>query len=158
MIDASNEPDDGDQTPDEDAQPKRDANGHFLPGVLQNPDSVWKPGQSGNPKGRPPGVKYISELLRAKLHEPANPKKPDGKTNGEVIVENWIDRAKQGIDSPAVAAAIADRTEGKPRQTVEVGIQRGETRADLKGLTEQELEIYERLIERSQITLEPQGD
>jgi hypothetical protein len=34
------------------------------PNSLNNLKGRWKPGQSGNPKGRPKGVKYVSEALR----------------------------------------------------------------------------------------------
>ena len=40
------------------------------PNSLANLKSKWKPGQSGNPKGRPKGIKYISEALRDELEDP----------------------------------------------------------------------------------------
>lgn len=67
----------------------------------------FKPGQSGNPGGRPKG-KSLTALLRERLDEvdPAT-----GKTIAEMVVEGWINAARDG-NVPAIKEAL-DRTEGK---------------------------------------------
>lgn len=70
----------------------------------------FKPGVSGNPKGRPK-KKLLSEALRDLLGAAA------GKldlTNAEAIAKAIVAEAKKG-DVKAFSA-IADRTEGKPEQ------------------------------------------
>lgn len=67
----------------------------------------FKPGQSGNPGGRPKG-KSLTALLRERLDEvdPAT-----GKTIAEMVVEGWVNAARDG-NVPAIKEAL-DRTEGK---------------------------------------------
>lgn len=50
--------------------------------------SLWKPGQSGNPKGRPPKNRVLSELLRQK-----------GK---ETVVIDGVEKSAQEIVTAAV--------------------------------------------------------
>ena len=74
----------------------------------------FKPGQSGNPEGRPPNTKYISDYLREALQS-----KTDGKTNAEVIALALIQLSKdpkmRGF-APAIKELL-DRTEGKVPDT-----------------------------------------
>lgn len=63
----------------------------------------WKPGQSGNPKGRPPGS-GVTDRLRAIL---------DDET-AEAIAQAIIARALAG--DHRMIALILDRTEGPVRQ------------------------------------------
>jgi len=76
------------------------------PNSLANLTGAWKPGQSGNPKGRPKGIKYISEALREQL------------SNEELVNElakKLIDRAKK---SDSAITIIFERTEGKVTQPI----------------------------------------
>jgi hypothetical protein len=77
-----------------------------------------KKGQSGNPNGRPKKT-LITDALRARLAE-IDPNDPASRTNAEVIADRMIARAKLKDRGQQDAAEIADRTEGKPRQTVGV--------------------------------------
>jgi hypothetical protein len=70
----------------------------------------WKPGQSGNPAGRPPGKPYLSDALRRLLE--AAPEKLDG------IAEVLLLLAMKG-DLGAIRE-LWDRTEGKPQASVRV--------------------------------------
>jgi hypothetical protein len=82
----------------------------------------WKPGQSGNPAGRPKSI-TLSEAYRkqlAKIDE-ADPLK---RSFAEVLAEQMIVKAKTG-DVTALKE-LADRTEGKARQTITLTSERRE--------------------------------
>jgi hypothetical protein len=75
----------------------------------------WQPGQSGNPKGRPKGV-TLSEAIRRRLTEQA-PGKSE-QTYAEVIAAALCKQAAKG--NVLACKEIMDRTEGKPRQALDV--------------------------------------
>lgn len=83
-----------------------------------NPNSLknleghkWKPGQSGNPKGRKPGIKYVSEALRDLL---ADGKGLTKEALADALAKNLVKRAlKNSYD----LSILLDRTEGKVIQT-----------------------------------------
>jgi Family of unknown function (DUF5681) len=75
----------------------------------------WKKGQSGNPGGRPKS-KTLSNAYRNKLEE-AVPNDPEGRTWAEFIAEAQVRDAVRG--NVQAAREIADRTEGRPRQSIE---------------------------------------
>jgi len=70
-------------------------------------DTRWKPGQSGNPKGRPPKNLSITSLVKEKLEQEG----PEGKTNAELIADAIIELAVSG-DLSAIKELL-DRTDGK---------------------------------------------
>jgi Family of unknown function (DUF5681) len=78
----------------------------------------WKKGQSGNPLGRPKKT-LITDALRAKLAE-VDSSDALGRTNAEIIADCMIARAKAKGRGQQDAAEIADRTEGRPKQKVDV--------------------------------------
>jgi len=68
----------------------------------------WKPGQSGNPKGRPPNIKYVSEALRDLLAK--------DETLADKLAKKLANRAlKNSYD----LNLLFERTEGKVTQPVE---------------------------------------
>jgi hypothetical protein len=73
----------------------------------------WKPGESGNPKGRPPSV-TLSEAYRHKLGD-----KFPGKNHtwAEEIAERM---AKSALNRVSAATEMADRTEGKAPQYMQL--------------------------------------
>jgi len=79
---------------------------------------AFKRGQSGNPTGRPKS-QTLSEDLRARLKEQYPGK--DDTTYGQMLAHKLVDLAIEG-DIYAIKE-IFDRTEGKPRQTVDVNIE-----------------------------------
>lgn len=84
---------------------------------------AWKPGQSGNPSGRPK-VRTISEAYRKYLAE-VDPEDPQGRTRAEVAAERLYKLTE--IEHPAAVGAfreLADRSEGKPRQAVEIDLKK----------------------------------
>ena len=64
----------------------------------------WKPGESGNPAGRPPNVKYLSDLLRDALRG------DNGAMAKWIIARLMLESAEGAIDATKL---IFDRTEGK---------------------------------------------
>ena len=70
----------------------------------------WKPGESGNPKGRPKDIKYISEALKDLLaKDPILLKE---------VVQAMLKEVKTG-NIPALKELL-DRTEGKVTENIEV--------------------------------------
>ncbi|MBA3766467.1 MAG: hypothetical protein H0W99_05670 [Acidobacteria bacterium] len=82
----------------------------------------FKPGQSGNPKGRPKQALY-SDALRRKLSD-VDETDELKRTYAEILAEQAILKAKGG-DIHALAH-VADRTEGKPRQTITLTLEQRE--------------------------------
>jgi len=75
----------------------------------------WKPGQSGNPEGRPPNIKYVSEALRERLVKG----ELDNVTLADLLADSLINRAKK---SNVALNILLDRTEGKVTQSVEAHV------------------------------------
>lgn len=73
----------------------------------------WKPGQSGNPKGRPPVDISIANMARTVLEA----KGPDGKEERQVILEKFMQMAKEG--SVPHAQFIFERGYGKVKDVIE---------------------------------------
>ena len=90
----------------------------YLPGkhpnsleTLEKGRRVWQPGKSGNPKGRPPGIKYVSEALRDLL--------ASDKTLADKLARKLANRAlKNSYD----LSLLFERTEGKVTQSVEAHV------------------------------------
>lgn len=84
-------------------------------------DTKWKPGQSGNPKGRPKNIKYLSEMLREQLDQV--PDTIDGKKNTktwrDLICDSILRAAVRG-NQPAITKELLDRIEGKVKDKLEV--------------------------------------
>jgi hypothetical protein len=70
----------------------------------------FKPGQSGNPDGRPHS-KEISKALRARLTDKVVGDKY-GRTYAEALSDAWISLGLSG--NVAALASLSDRAEGKP--------------------------------------------
>jgi hypothetical protein len=77
----------------------------------------WKPGESGNPGGRPK-TKLITEAYRALLDKPF-PGDPQGRTGAELIALAMLKEAIKGKVN--AASELADRIEGKAAQSVTLG-------------------------------------
>lgn len=85
---------------------------------------AWKPGQSGNPAGRPKGVAYVSENYRRIMS-----RKIPKDQNMKLLLNEMIDegltvaglmafmQVKEAIKGKTAAISeITDRTEGRPSQ------------------------------------------
>ncbi len=83
---------------------------------------MFKPGQSGNPSGRPKSAKAITDLSLEILAEPFDdpmglyPRFKD-ISKGEVILRQLIDKATYGDIS--ATKELLDRLIGKPKQMLE---------------------------------------
>jgi len=89
------------------------------PNSLKNLKPV-KPGEVRNPNGRPPGIKYISEIMRELLSE---------DRVQELIREQILKQIEEPDSQEQIRKMIAelrDTTEGKPKQSIEV-----EAKADM---------------------------
>ncbi len=95
----------------------------------------FKPGESGNPAGRPVGTKNVSTILREMLERLA----PDeitnmklvkafviGKkvTNADVLAACLLKLAIVDGELPAIREII-DRLDGKPKQSLDLGNENG---------------------------------
>jgi hypothetical protein len=118
----------------------RDERGRFT----KDAPNAFKPGQSGNPLGRPRSI-TLSEAYRRALSQPL-PGDPEGRTVAEVIATLVCAKAADG--DVAAAREIADRTEGKPRQSVDVDMNVHDWRelARQHGLSEQDVIREARLL------------
>jgi hypothetical protein len=96
--------------------------------------SSWQPGQSGNPKGRPKGV-TLSEALRRMLAEQAPGRSEE--TYAEAIARALCKQAAKG--NVLAAKEIADRTEGKPKQAVDMNIRDWRDMASAYGFSEEDV-------------------
>lgn len=113
---------------------KQTARGKFPPG--NKIGKQFPKGVSGNPSGRPK-LTRLTEALREQLAE-TNPDAPE-ETIAEQIAKTLIRSAIAG-DVQAIRE-IADRTEGKARQSVELDLQINDWRTAAKnyGVSEQDV-------------------
>lgn len=80
------------------------------------PSSAWKPGQSGNPNGRPPKPLCITSQVKVMLDEPAElpedaPDFMKGWTRAQLVAYNMIVASYKPI--PPVLKELLERVEGK---------------------------------------------
>jgi hypothetical protein len=117
---------------------KQRKNREINPRSLKNLKPFRK-GESGNPAGRPKSI-TLSEALRVELAR-LNPKTKDEQTYAETIAKLMVKAAATGKGSIRAAQEIADRTEGKPRQSVEMDMNVRDWRALARahGLSEQDV-------------------
>ncbi|MDA2920649.1 DUF5681 domain-containing protein [Desulfobacterota bacterium AH_259_B03_O07] len=76
----------------------------------------WKPGQSGNPKGRPRKEMSFTSLLKEAIEQKC-PEDKKKRTWAQVMNEQLLKKAKKG-DLQAMRL-IYEYVEGKPRQEIE---------------------------------------
>jgi len=99
----------------------------------------WKPGQSGNPNGRPPKASCVTSVAKELLDKPADlpPDAPDfmeGWSWAKLIAYNFIVKTAK-IDAP-ILKEFLDRTEGKVVQPVEASGKGGAPLFDMSVLVE----------------------
>ncbi len=77
----------------------------------------WKPGESGNPLGRPPKDVSITSHIKRLLEQEGE----KGRTNAELIAQALIDIAKDSLNTKGKASIVKevlDRVEGKVKDTL----------------------------------------
>lgn len=77
-----------------------------------SPATQFKPGQSGNPKGRPRKLRALDDLLVEVLGDGVE------KDEAKAIIQALVRKAKAG--DVKAAEIILDRGYGKPKQHIEV--------------------------------------
>jgi hypothetical protein len=96
----------------------------------------WKPGQSGNPGGRPKRTPLI-DAFREVLSKPV-PGDMRGRTYAQAISEKLATKAVEG--DIRAAQELADRAEGKARQTLQ--IENTTLKQAFERMSDAELEAY----------------
>ena len=79
------------------------------------PSTAWKPGQSGNPNGRPPRAWTMSTLIEEALEEV---EAQSGKSFKSLVAKRLAHMAVGG-DIQAIKE-INDRIDGKPKQSIDI--------------------------------------
>lgn len=80
----------------------------------------FKPGQSGNPSGRPQGSISLLTIIKRKLGE------ADPETKAQVaerVADAYLARLRDG--DPRILQDYLDRTDGKPRQGLDLAMESG---------------------------------
>ena len=133
----------------------------------QNLMPNWKPGQSGNPKGKPKGSLGLTETLRKLLNSDGrmpveNVKEigEDGKTTGRVFAKGYINIPnKDKIALTAIRKALKDknmraiefcynRIEGMATQSIKNVTELPEGNYDITKLTDKEQVTYLDLLKK----------
>ena len=83
----------------------------------RNRGRPWKPGQSGNPRGRPPKQESLTSLLKAELDK-INPEDTEGRTWRELIVMATLKLAVAG--NKTALKEVWDRSDGRVLKEIEV--------------------------------------
>jgi hypothetical protein len=84
--------------------------------VPRSESTQWKPGQSGNPGGRP-RTAPLSQACRELLNAPV-PNDPQARTYAQVIAAQLAKKAMRG--DVEASRELANRAEGKARQAVDI--------------------------------------
>jgi hypothetical protein len=82
-----------------------------------NPGRQFKPGQSGNPGGRPKMIVRVAEAARQHTWEAI-----------ETLVEVMRDKAATASARVMAACAVLDRAWGKPAQSLDVNVRSDDVR------------------------------
>jgi hypothetical protein len=115
----------------------RDEQGRFT----KDAPTAFKPGQSGNPLGRPKSI-TLSEAIRLQLAQTFG---EDRTYAEEIALVLCVAAVKGNVNA---AREIADRTEGKPKQSVDLDMRVNDWRtlASQHGLSEQDVITEARLL------------
>lgn len=95
----------------------------------------FKPGESGNPAGKPKGTKNFTTLVREALQEVAKLKEgnPEGLTYEQILLKSIGPRA---VKDPNVLKMLWEHFDGRPTQKVDMTHELGEaTRESVAELT-----------------------
>jgi Family of unknown function (DUF5681) len=93
----------------------------------------FRPGQSGNPKGRP-RTRGLLNALKAKVQETAH----DGRSIEQMLVDVLVEEALHGKNRLPALEEIFNRLEGRAHQTVAVS----DLTQEMSTKSDAELEFY----------------
>lgn len=100
------------------------------------PPTAWKPGQSGNPSGRPRVVGHVRDLARKQTAKAIR-----------TLTAIMDDSSARDTARVTAATALLDRAWGRPAQAIALGgPEGGPVRLDLTKLTDTELAALKELI------------
>lgn len=111
--------------------------------AFPNPDTQFKPGESGNPKGMAKGTRWLKTRLREALEK--------GDVADDIMLA-LIAKAKKG-DTSAIKE-IFDRIDGKVTQEIDQKTTLTDDRMDLSKFTDDELRQLEVLQRKGRISEE----
>jgi hypothetical protein len=122
------------------------AKGTFAPG--NKVGNRFPKGESGNPDGRPKKTR-LTDALREQLQQ-SHPQKPE-ETIAELIAKKLINEALKG--NIQAIREIGDRTEGKPKQSIDLDMQVNDWRrlAQSAGVSEEDVLIEAKLLIESAV-------
>lgn len=78
----------------------------------REPDGTFKRGSSGNPRGRPSRVRYLSEAMRDVLGQHPDALGDDPETCADAVAAATVRKAMRGVIS--ATEILRDSTEGRP--------------------------------------------
>jgi len=112
----------------------------------------WKPGQSGNPKGRPSKKACLTTLLKKEI-ERICPDDKKGRTWKELIVLSTMQLAIRG-NSTALREVWA-RVDGNVTQSLDVGGQVQTEHIDIENEADRFMRELDRIAARQEATRDP---
>ena len=108
----------------------------------------WKPGQSGNPDGRPPKRECLTSLLKEEI-EKVNPEDTEGRTWKELLVLATMQLALKG--NRGALKEVWERVDGKVQQAVAFEDSQAHS-VDVEGAADRFMLELERIAQRQNST------
>jgi hypothetical protein len=122
---------------EEDNKPQQKKNRKFVP------EKAWKPGQSGNPNGRPKADETFTSLLKQYGETTIITDDDERKTLKQALIEKMWQMSLNGNDK--LIMYLNNRFDGTPRQEVTVRSENTNINTELD-LTPEEQEAYKKRV------------
>lgn len=127
------------------------ASKHRLPDEMR--PYCWKPGQSGNIKGRPKGASF-TDIARQILGEPVNPDEPDGPDKLDRLTRGVINAAVDG--NPAALKELLARIDPAPNHNININNNVSTVNDDMFGFLEK-VKAYTHSLEVEEVAALEEG-